>query len=902
MWIKKLELRNIKSHEDSGAISFARGVNAISGPNGAGKSTLLEAIGFALFDSLPYTQSQFLREGEKSGEVVITFVDVIDARDYQVVRTVGSSSIYIYDPQIKAKIVTGKGDVVDWLKDHLGVDRSADLTALFEDSIGVPQGLLTAAFLERPAGRKSKFDPLLQVDEYEDAWTRLREVARVVSTKTVDQRQQIAELTGELKQLPSMKEELSKLTEELDTRKGQRLELQAQFDQLVNEQAALDGQQKQVQQLDSQVESLNAQLQALTNQHTDTQSAVRESEAAAKQIKSVYKAYQDYLQAEEKLKELDAQRSERDRVQQSKNEYEKEIALLEQRLEGLETSLAEIKSAEVQIERVEPKVQQQQELEQMLADTQKRIVELEAHGELLAEEEQRLTALEDRLAAAREAVTHRKTILEHQVSTREALQSLEVQIAKLEADYTSTEVQIQRLEQHRATLGETEDASCPVCHQPLDDVHRDQLVNDYDDQVQSLQEQSQISRQQRASARETRDVKQTELDRMDPELESLPDDRQLKMLSSEVETLRKNIQSRRVDLEELPTANEKLDELQRAVSDLDDPRTKWSLLNTQIESRLEIEKEVQGIRQRLDERMSAFTDLQSGIETYEDLDVQLSKCHLQRQENEGGYRSYLENIAAADRLDERQSKFQAIGSEMDSLREQLELQRVSLEGALASYDGVRHGQVRLEVIDKTKEVTRLETRIDEQRKRLKQLERGILDLLEKEELLESLQKALIRSEEAAEALEFIRSTIRNAGPFVTRALVQTTSIEANRIFGEIMNDHTLRLMWNEDYSISIEQSGEGRDFSQLSGGEKMAAALSVRLALLRELSQIRVAFFDEPTSNLDDHRRENLASQITQITGFNQLFVISHDDTFERETHHVIRVDKPQDVSKVEVV
>jgi exonuclease SbcC len=71
------------------------------------------------------------------------------------------------------------------------------------------------------------------------------------------------------------------------------------------------------------------------------------------------------------------------------------------------------------------------------------------------------------------------------------------------------------------------------------------------------------------------------------------------------------------------------------------------------------------------------------------------------------------------------------------------------------------------------------------------------------------------------------------------------------------------------------------------------------LALLHEVSAIDVAFFDEPTANLDDHRRDNLAEQILNVKGFSQLFVISHDDTFERDTDHVVRVVKENGVSRV---
>ena len=72
----------------------------------------------------------------------------------------------------------------------------------------------------------------------------------------------------------------------------------------------------------------------------------------------------------------------------------------------------------------------------------------------------------------------------------------------------------------------------------------------------------------------------------------------------------------------------------------------------------------------------------------------------------------------------------------------------------------------------------------------------------------------------------------------------------------------------------------------------MAAALAVRLALLRALADIDVAFFDEPTTNMDRPRRERLAEAISNIKSFKQLFVISHDDTFANITENIIRVSR----------
>ncbi|HLL75855.1 MAG TPA: SbcC/MukB-like Walker B domain-containing protein, partial [Pyrinomonadaceae bacterium] len=139
-----------------------------------------------------------------------------------------------------------------------------------------------------------------------------------------------------------------------------------------------------------------------------------------------------------------------------------------------------------------------------------------------------------------------------------------------------------------------------------------------------------------------------------------------------------------------------------------------------------------------------------------------------------------------------------------------------------------------------------------------------------------------------ETTEFVRDTLKKAGPEVTKSYVAHISVEANQLFREITGEagHTLR--WTSDYEIVVEEAGHERSFVSLSGGEQMAAALAVRLALLKQLSDIRIAFFDEPTVNMDAERRERLAQQIGQVRHFDQLFVISHDDTFEETVDHVV--------------
>ena len=73
MRITEVALEDIKSYADRTVVPIEGGVTAILGENGAGKSTIQEAIGFALFDSLPFNNKEFVREGASSGTVEITF-------------------------------------------------------------------------------------------------------------------------------------------------------------------------------------------------------------------------------------------------------------------------------------------------------------------------------------------------------------------------------------------------------------------------------------------------------------------------------------------------------------------------------------------------------------------------------------------------------------------------------------------------------------------------------------------------------------------------------------------------------------------------------------------------------------------------------------------------------------
>ncbi|MYB76554.1 MAG: SMC family ATPase, partial [Chloroflexi bacterium] len=206
MRITEVSLRNIKSYQDF-TIRFPQGTIAISGPNGAGKSTILEAIGFALFDFLPYrNQREFMRHNALEADVRVTFLSRLDECPYQAVRTLkrasGSaetvtSTYYVYSLDTNRRVAQQKQDVQDFLRSHVGLDDYADLARVFDNVIGVPQGRLTADFLLTPAQRKGTFDPLLRVDAYRRVYEKLRDVLDALQGNVSEQERRVSALEPE---------------------------------------------------------------------------------------------------------------------------------------------------------------------------------------------------------------------------------------------------------------------------------------------------------------------------------------------------------------------------------------------------------------------------------------------------------------------------------------------------------------------------------------------------------------------------------------------------------------------------------------------------------------------------------------------------------------------------------
>jgi exonuclease SbcC len=143
MRITNVELSSIKSYDDTiNEIDFRPGVNAIIGQNGSGKSTVQEAVGFALFDYLDkrVSQGDFVRNNENSGKVRVTFISNRNGKKYTVERDAKGSIYRVIDEADGGKLpLSGKDEILSWLKEHLGIPEETELETLWKSSIGVPR-------------------------------------------------------------------------------------------------------------------------------------------------------------------------------------------------------------------------------------------------------------------------------------------------------------------------------------------------------------------------------------------------------------------------------------------------------------------------------------------------------------------------------------------------------------------------------------------------------------------------------------------------------------------------------------------------------------------------------------------------------------------------------------------
>jgi exonuclease SbcC len=283
------------------------------------------------------------------------------------------------------------------------------------------------------------------------------------------------------------------------------------------------------------------------------------------------------------------------------------------------------------------------------------------------------------------------------------------------------------------------------------------------------------------------------------------------------------------------------------------------------------------------------------LEGFADLDQRLAQVQRDRTQHQPGYSLYLQNQQLANQHGPLQAELATAEGELAGLQQQQSEVEQTYQQAIASFDAAAAAALETTYSTTKSEADQLSGSLPQQRQRLVDINQQIAGLAAIAQRCDSAKQQLQAKEKARRFVNFARKAYNEAGPRITEQYVRSISHQADRLFRELLNRPNVALEWTRDYEIMVQEGPNQRRFVNLSGGEQMCAALAVRLALLKVLADVDIAFFDEPTTNMDRTRRQGLAEAIGRIKTFQQLFVISHDDTFEHLTENVILVEREPD-------
>ena len=114
------------------------------------------------------------------------------------------------------------------------------------------------------------------------------------------------------------------------------------------------------------------------------------------------------------------------------------------------------------------------------------------------------------------------------------------------------------------------------------------------------------------------------------------------------------------------------------------------------------------------------------------------------------------------------------------------------------------------------------------------------------------------------------------------------------------------LRLDEDYNVYLYGPLGEQSIDSLSGGEKTAVALCLRLAIAAALTgnRVKCILMDEPTTHLDPERRRELVKLLTNFKGerslIPQTIIVTHDPEIEQAADHVYHISIRDGYSHVE--
>lgn len=291
------------------------------------------------------------------------------------------------------------------------------------------------------------------------------------------------------------------------------------------------------------------------------------------------------------------------------------------------------------------------------------------------------------------------------------------------------------------------------------------------------------------------------------------------------------------------------------------------------------------------------------------------KLSVERAAVEKEMESLAEKKEEMSELEKRLSEFRGLAGRRDAILKSMKESEILVKKLK---DKIKSAQAEMKPMESEKKAfEELRGKISALRTELTALERA--KSLQLGKMLE-MESSLKRLRAEAEDIRTKKKEHEKLAGFVSvleeiRKLFDKSGLQRElRIkSGPVIEQHTREFFRNFNFEYSDLSLDENYDVilygpagetttDMISGGERIAAALAMRLGIARTLvgGSAESMLLDEPTIFLDSQRRQDLIEVLKRLTVMPQLIVVTHDTALEEAADRIAVIKKEKGVSFVE--
>lgn len=929
MRINRVHLENYRIHE-SLDIEFSKGINLLLGDNGKGKSSILEAIGYALFDSDLRTNNQreAIKYGKKSAKIEIEFVG-IDDEEYRVVRKIpGTTQLFKGDEMIE-----GKNEKI---RELCGI--KGDMKGIYDNVIVAKQNEFISAFKEKATEREKIFNKVFNTDIYAKIYEGYsREVASKYEREldmATNSFQNISEMIIDSKEL---EEKIEFQCENLKVQKEYEEVLETRYSELkdnLRDMRALEinieklsGEKRVAEQSIANRESEEKEITALIDESIQALKVAQENQKS-------FEEYQDLATQLEKIKkekrELEAERDRYYNFERKKSSVENELSQLigeievqknigENHKKNLSEKSENLKELNLEKERKEREISLYRDKIDKIKPILEYSLDIEEKLEkaLQTLEGQRLKIQERESEIKKYSAEVESLEREDFKSKLLKLEGLEKEVKELEGRNRILESQAQ---ENREAFSMLKSAICPYLKESCENLKGRDVGEFFNEKLERIEKERESNRQKIEELHgelELKDKIQNGLYRYEELKKEIAQRKnELEKESLKLENWEMKYQLKENEYSQYREKNgfSKSDELQNlklsyeiSLNNLDLNRDMQEIKKLEgeiVNLKNEIEKSISKIEElnlKREELGNSLQEIEKFLEENRDVIENFKKVSalLDNREQElkllePAKELYMENYKKSMEREKHSLNLKKVEEILKLERENLQALEKNLQEELE-----RLSRYDKELLQKREEELNEELKISREKigninSDITYLKEKLQEALKKEERLKEEKARIERLKLKIQLTKSFREKIKNMGKEVSKNMLKEIEILATENFRKITGRGEKIIWSNEDkdrYSIYLFGDRGELKFEQLSGGEQVAVAISIRGAMSEIFTDSKFSIFDEPTNNLDSERRRSLADSIGEILkNLEQSIIVTHDDTFREMAQRVIEL------------